>query len=63
MRWFLIFLLACLLFNGLAPGLRRIGLGRVPGDFKLRIGGRDWHFPLGSSLVLSVAMMLLTRWL
>jgi hypothetical protein len=54
MRWLLVFLLACLLFNGLHVWLRRLGLGRLPGDLRLRLGGRDWYIPLASSLVLSL---------
>lgn len=59
MRWLLVFLLAFLVFNGLAAWLRRIGLGKLPGDFSFRIGGRDWYVPLASSLVLSLLAMLI----
>lgn len=59
MRWLIVFLLAFLLFNGLKVWLRRIGLGRLPGDFTLHLGGRDWFVPLGSSLLLSLLAMLL----
>ena len=54
MRWLLVFLLAFLVFNGLTAWLRRIGLGKLPGDFSFRLGGRDWYVPLASSLVLSL---------
>ena len=54
MRWLLVFLIACVLFNGLQGWLRRLGLGRLPGDFEWRIGGRDWYLPLASSAVLSL---------
>ena len=37
MRWLLVFLLACLLFNGLQHWLRKIGLGKLPGDFSFRM--------------------------
>jgi len=57
MRWLLVFLLAFLVFNGLQGWLRRIGLGRLPGDFRVRIGSRDWYVPLASSLVLSLLAM------
>jgi hypothetical protein len=40
MRWLIVFLLAFVLFNGLTTWLRRIGLGRLPGDFTLRWRGR-----------------------
>ncbi len=54
MRWFLVFLLACLLFNVLQGWLAKIGLGRLPGDFRFRLGGREWFVPLTSSIVLTV---------
>jgi hypothetical protein len=53
MRWLIVFLLAFLLFNGLRGWLQRIGLGRLPGDFHLRIGGREIYLPLASSVLLS----------
>jgi hypothetical protein len=58
MRWLLVFLLACLLFNGLQGWMRKIGLGKLPGDFSFKVRGRDWHVPLASSVVLTVLMML-----
>jgi hypothetical protein len=57
MRWLLVFLLAFVLFNGLQAWLRRIGLGRLPGDFTVRIAGREVYVPLASSLVLSFIAM------
>ena len=58
MRWLIVFLLACLLFNGLKGWLQRSGLGRLPGDFTVRIGGRECFVPLASSLLLSLIAML-----
>jgi Protein of unknown function (DUF2905) len=57
MRWLLVFLIACVLFNGLAHWLRKFGLGRLPGDFSFIWRGREWHVPFASSVVLSVLMM------
>ena len=59
MRWLLVFLLACLVFNGLQGWLRKIGLGKLPGDFSFRLRGREWFVPLASSVVLSVLAMLI----
>jgi Protein of unknown function (DUF2905) len=59
MRWILVFLLAFLLFNGLQAWLRKIGLGRLPGDFQLKLFGREVYVPLASSVVLSVLGMLI----
>ena len=59
MRWLIVFLLACLLFNGLQGWMKKMGLGKLPGDFSFRMRGRDWYVPLTSSVVLSVLAMLI----
>ena len=58
MRWLLVFLIAFLLFNGLSHWLQKIGLGKLPGDFRFKLFNRIWYLPLGSSLVLSMLAML-----
>ncbi|MFN9281655.1 MAG: DUF2905 domain-containing protein [Betaproteobacteria bacterium] len=63
MRWLLVFLLAFVLFNGLTAWLRKIGLGRLPGDFSFRWRGREFQVPLASSIVLSVLAMLIGLWI
>jgi len=57
MRWLLVFLLAFVLFNGLALWLHKIGLGRLPGDFSFRWRSREFFVPLASSLLLSLIAM------
>ena len=59
MRWLLVFLLAFLVFNALRGWLLRLGLGRLPGDFSFRLGGREWYVPLASSLLLSLIAALI----
>ncbi|NRF66716.1 DUF2905 domain-containing protein [Aquincola sp. S2] len=59
MRWLIVFLLASLVFSGLRGWLQKIGLGRLPGDFELRIRGRAIYVPLASSLLLSLLAMLI----
>ena len=54
MRWLLVFLIAFVIFNGAARWLQKIGLGRLPGDFRFRMRGRDWYVPLASSVLLSL---------
>jgi hypothetical protein len=59
MRWIIVFLLATLVFNTLQGWLRKIGLGRLPGDFSFTFREREFHVPLASSVVLSVLGMLI----
>lgn len=53
-RWLLVTLLALVLFSGLMPWLRRLGLGRLPGDINFRALGREWSLPIASTIVLSL---------
>ena len=53
-RWLVVVFLALILFNGLMPWLRKIGFGRLPGDFQFRLFGRDWYLPITTTLVLSL---------
>ena len=61
LRWFLVVLLALILINGLTPWLRRLGFGRLPGDFRFRLFGRDWDLPLASTLLLSGLVSLIAK--
>ena len=60
-RWLLVVFLALILFSGLRPWLEKLGLGRLPGDFRFRLFGREWFIPFASSIVLSVLAMGIIR--
>ena len=56
-RWLLVVFLALILFSGLRHWLEKLGLGRLPGDFRFRLFGREWFIPFASSIVLSLLAM------
>lgn len=58
-RWLLVIFLALLIFSGFRPWLERLGLGRLPGDFRFRLFGRDWFVPVASSVALSFVALLI----
>jgi hypothetical protein len=56
LKW-LLTLVAVLLVSGLlSPWLRRLGLGRLPGDFHIKSRYGPLPFPLASSLLLSALL-------
>jgi hypothetical protein len=59
LRWLIVFALALALIGWVQPFLRRIGLGRLPGDIHFVRNGREYNFPFTSSVLLS----LLLTWL
>ena len=62
LRWLIVVFLALVLINGFSPWLQRMGLGRLPGDWRFRLFGRDWYIPLASSLLLSFVASLVAKW-
>lgn len=65
MRWLLTFFIASIVLSAAWPAIEqllgRFGIGKLPGDFKLRLFGRDWFFPLGSTLLLTLLFWALMR--
>ena len=62
-RWFIVVFLALLVLNGLSPWLQRLGFGRLPGDLRFRLFGREWFVPFTSTILLSLLASLIARWI
>jgi hypothetical protein len=60
-RWFIVVFLALLIINSFAPFLQRIGLGKLPGDFRFRWLGREWFLPVTMTIILSVLTSLIAK--
>lgn len=54
LRWLLIVFLALLLINRLTPWLEKLGFGRLPGDIRFTLFGREIFIPLTSTIILSL---------
>ena len=61
MRWLATLFIALVVLTALQPWLRRLGIGRLPGDLSFRIRGREYSFPFASTVVLTVLMFLVGR--
>ena len=63
MQRLLIYLGVLLVLAGLLwPWLSKLPWGRLPGDFSVEREGFSFHFPLMTSLVISVVVSLLLWW-
>jgi hypothetical protein len=57
---FLIFLGVAILVVGLAwPWLEKLGLGRLPGDIHIERGNSSFHFPITTSIIVSLVLSAL----
>ncbi len=62
-RWMLVIFLALVLISWFTPLLHRLGFGKLPGDFRFRLFGREWFLPITTTLVLSMLASLVSQWL
>ncbi|MEI7463855.1 MAG: DUF2905 domain-containing protein [Burkholderiales bacterium] len=60
-RWLIAIFLILMVFTGLHRWLEKIGLGRLPGDFRFRLFGREFFVPIGSSVLLSLIALALSK--
>jgi hypothetical protein len=60
-RWMIVIFLALLFISWVSPALRKLGLGRLPGDFHFRAFGREWFLPFASTVLLSLLASLIAR--
>ena len=53
-RWLIVVFLALMLISWFTPLLQRLGLGRLPGDLRFKLFGREFFIPLTTTILLSL---------
>jgi hypothetical protein len=61
LKWLVTVLIGLVILAVATPWLRRHGIGRIPGDFRVPLRGRSYYVPLGTTVVLSLLVWLLGR--
>ncbi|GDX58916.1 hypothetical protein LBMAG30_30790 [Comamonadaceae bacterium] len=62
-RWLLVIFLALMVINALAPWVRKLGVGKLPGDLRFKLFGREFFLPLTSTVLLSLVAAALARFI
>ncbi len=62
-RWLIVIFLLLVLINWFSPVLQKLGLGRLPGDFRFRLFGREMFLPVTTTVLLSMAASVIVRYL
>jgi hypothetical protein len=60
-RWLIVVFLVLILINWFTPFLNRIGFGKLPGDFRFRLFGREFFLPVATTVLVSLAAALIAR--
>ena len=62
LKWVLTLFVALAVLTAVSPWLaRRFGLGRLPGDVRVRVRGRDYYLPFTTTILLSLLLTALAR--
>ncbi|MSQ70919.1 MAG: DUF2905 domain-containing protein [Betaproteobacteria bacterium] len=61
LKWLLSVAVALVVLTLLTPWLTKYGLGRLPGDVRVRFRGRDFYLPFTTTILLSLLLSLITR--
>jgi hypothetical protein len=62
-RWIIVVFLALLLISWVSPALQKLGIGKLPGDLRFKLFGREVFIPLTSTILLSLVAAALSRYL
>lgn len=61
-RWLLTIFIALVVFSAALPWLEKLGVGRLPGDFRFRLFGKTYLLPFASTILLSLIVFFAVRW-
>jgi len=60
-KWLLTILIALAVLAFATPWLERLGVGRLPGDFRFTARGRVYYLPIASTLLFCAVAWLIGR--
>ena len=60
-RWLIVIFIALLLINAFTPLFRKMGFGRLPGDLRFTLFGREFFLPLTTTIILSMVASLVSK--
>ena len=60
-RWFIVIFLALMLISWVSTLLQKLGFGKLPGDLRFRLFGREWFIPVTTTILLSFVASLVSQ--
>ncbi len=53
-RWLIVIFFALLLISAFTPWFKKLGFGKLPGDLRFTLFGREFFLPLTTTIILSL---------
>jgi hypothetical protein len=63
LKWLLVLVVCVVLLGIFSRQLSRFGLGKLPGDLHFTKNGRDYYIPITSTVLISLVLTLITRFI
>ena len=60
-RWMIVIFLMLVFISALTPWLNKLGFGKLPGDFRFKLFGKERYIPLTTTVLLSLIGMLVSK--
>jgi hypothetical protein len=60
-RWLIVIFIALMLINWFTPFFSKLGFGRLPGDLRFTLFGREFFLPLTTTIILSLVASLVSK--
>ncbi|MGY2485934.1 DUF2905 domain-containing protein [Cupriavidus sp. CP313] len=61
LRWTLTIFLSVIILSAALPWLQKVGLGRLPGDVRFRVFGREFVLPFASTILISMIALVIGK--
>jgi hypothetical protein len=61
LKWLFTLLIVLVILAAATPWLGRLGIGRLPGDFRIPLRGRVYYVPFATTVLLSLLLWLLGK--
>lgn len=61
-RWMIVIFLALVFISALTPFVNKLGFGRLPGDVRFKLFGKQRYIPLTTTILLSLVASLVSHW-
>jgi hypothetical protein len=61
-RWIIVIFLALMFISWFTPLLNKLGFGKLPGDLRFKLFGREWYIPVTTTLLLSFVASIVSHW-
>ncbi len=62
-RWFIVIFLALVFISWFSPLLHKLGFGKLPGDLRFTLFGREWFLPVTTTIVLSFVASVIAKFI